>query len=293
MGWKDSGDAIVYPDGSLVKGPKALCELQGYVYSAWVRTPRCTMRSGKPDRARQLRAKAAALFERFNADFWDDELGFYALALDGEKRKVMSIASNASHCLLTGIVPPEERARKVVERLMAPDMWTDWGIRTLSAAHPAFNSYNYQTGSVWPHDNAIIALGFKLYGFKEVGWQRDRARASAGKAASHFRMNQLPELYTAFPRSETTFPVQYFGANVPQAWAAGSAFLLTQATCLSRAGRAEKPALRRSLASGMAARLDPSRSPVRRPQAGHSFLARGRKDGVPGSKRRPQRRRAP
>ena len=225
MGWKDSGDAIVYPDGSLVKGPKALCELQGYVYSAWVRTAEIFDALGKPDRARQLRAKAAALFERFNTDFWDDELGFYALALDGEKRKVLSIASNAGHCLLTGIVPPE-RARKVVERLMAPDMWTGWGIRTLSAAHPAFNPYNYQTGSVWPHDNAIIAMGFKLYGFKE---EAARIAHDVSKAASHFRMNQLPELYTAFPRSETTFPVQYFGANVPQAWAAGSAFLLTQA----------------------------------------------------------------
>jgi glycogen debranching enzyme len=225
MGWKDSGDAIVYPDGSLVKGPKALCEIQGYVYSAWVRTAEIFDALGKPDRARGLRAKAAALFERFNADFWDDELGFYALALDGEKRKVLSIASNAGHCLLTGIVPPE-RARKVVERLMAPDMWTGWGIRTLSAAHPAFNPYNYQTGSVWPHDNAIIAIGFKLYGFRE---EAARIAHDVSRAASHFRMNQLPELYTAFPRSETTFPVQYFGANVPQAWAAGSAFMLTQA----------------------------------------------------------------
>jgi glycogen debranching enzyme len=109
---------------------------------------------------------------------------------------------------------------------MAPDMWTGWGIRTLSSLNPAFNPYNYQTGSVWPHDNAIIALGFKYYGYG------DEAAAIAhdiSKAASHFLLNQLPELYTAFERDDTTFPVQYIGANVPQAWAAGSAFMLVQA----------------------------------------------------------------
>jgi glycogen debranching enzyme len=119
---------------------------------------------GKPDRAQALRAKAAALFERFNAEFWGEELGFYAYALDGEKKKVLTVASNAGHCLWSGIVSPE-RATKVVGRLMAPDMWTGWVIRTLSANNPAFNPYNYQTGSVWPHDNAIIAMGFKYYGF--------------------------------------------------------------------------------------------------------------------------------
>ena len=138
---------------------------------------------------------------------------------------MLTIASNAGHCLWSAIVPPE-RAQKVVERLMAPDMWTGWGIRTLSADHPAHNPYNYQTGSVWPHDNAIIAMGFKLYGF---GAEAARIAHDISHAASHFLLNQLPELYTAFERDETTFPVQYIGANVPQAWAAGSAFMLTQA----------------------------------------------------------------
>jgi glycogen debranching enzyme len=225
MSWKDSGDAVVYPDGSLVKGPKALCELQGYVYDAWVRMAEVFDALGKPDRAQVLRAKAGVLFERFNAEFWDEEFGFYAYALDGEKNKVLTIASNAGHCLWSGIVPPE-RAKKVAQRLMAPDMWTGWGIRTLSANHPAFNPYNYQTGSVWPHDNAIIALGFKRYGF---GAEAARIAHDTSIAASHFLLNQLPELYTAFERDETTFPVQYIGANVPQAWAAGSAFMLTQA----------------------------------------------------------------
>src|SRR6516164_3326970 len=157
MSWKDAGDAVVYPDGSLVKGPKALCELQGYVYAAWVRMAEVFDALGNPERAQALRAKAAALSERFNEAFWDDELGFYAYALDGDKKKVLTVASNAGHCLWSGIVP-RERAKKVVDRLMAPDMWTGWGIRTLSSDHPAFNPYNYQTGSVWPHDNAIIAM---------------------------------------------------------------------------------------------------------------------------------------
>jgi glycogen debranching enzyme len=225
MGWKDSGDSVVYPDGTLVKGPKALCELQGYVYNAWVRMAEIFDALGKPERAQALRAKAATLFDRFNEAFWDEELGFYAYALDGDKKKVLTVASNAGHCLWSGIVRPE-RAKRVVERLMAPDMWTGWGIRTLSALNPAFNPYNYQTGSVWPHDNSIIAMGFKSYGFAAEAAQ---IAHDISEAASHFLLHQLPELYTAFHRDETTFPVQYIGANVPQAWAAGSAFMLMQA----------------------------------------------------------------
>src|SRR6267378_2302332 len=225
MGWKDSGDSVVYPDGSLVKGPVALCELQGYVYDAWVRMAEVFDALGKSDRAQELRAKAAALFAHFNEAFWDEELGFYAYALDGEKKKVLTVASNAGHCLWAGIVPPE-RAKKVVRRLMAPDMWSGWGIRTLSALHPAFNPYNYQTGSVWPHDNAIIALGFKRYGFSA---EAARIARDISDAASHFLSNQLPELYTTIERDESSFPVQYLGANVPQAWAAGSVFTLMQA----------------------------------------------------------------
>jgi glycogen debranching enzyme len=225
MAWKDSGDAVMYPDGSLVKGPKALCELQGYVYSAWLRMAEVFDALDKPERATELRSKAATLFARFNEVFWDAELGFYAYALDGEKNKVLTVASNPGHCLWSGIVPPE-RAKKVVERLTAPDMWTGWGIRTLSADHPAFNPYNYQTGSVWPHDNAVIAMGFKRYGF-----HREAAQIAhdVSLAAGHFLLNQLPELYTASERNESNFPVQYIGANVPQAWAAGSVFMLTQA----------------------------------------------------------------
>src|SRR6266446_4755362 len=225
MGWKDSGDSVIYPDGSLVTGPKALCELQGYVYDAWLRMAEIFDELGKSGRAAALRAKAAALFKRFNEDFWDEDSGFYAFALDGNKKKVLTVASNPGHCLWSGIVPPA-RAGKVVKRLMAPDMWSGWGIRTLSALHPAFNPYNYQTGSVWPHDNAIIALGFKRYGF---GVEAAKIARDISDAGGHFLFNQLPELSTTIQRDEASFPVQYLGANVPQAWAAGSVFTLLHA----------------------------------------------------------------
>lgn len=225
QGWKDSGNAIVHADGSDVKAPKALCELQGYVYDAWLRMADIFDELGKPDRARDLRTKAATLYVKFNDAFWDDELGYYALALDADKKKVLTVASNAGHCLWSGIVPAE-RAKRVVERLMLPDMCSGWGIRTLSAHHPAFNAYDYQMGAVWPHDNGIIAQGFRRYGYaEEVG----RIAQDVTAAGSFFSLNQLPELYAGIRRNETNFPVQYLGANVPQAWAAGSVFSLLQA----------------------------------------------------------------
>jgi glycogen debranching enzyme len=225
MAWKDAGDSMTYADGSPVRGPKALCELQGYVYDAWVRMAEVFDALHKPARAKTLRLKAAALFKKFNETFWDEETGFYAYMLDGEKRKVMTVASNPGHLLWSGIVPAD-RAGRVVRRLMAPDMSSGWGIRTLSSQHPAFNPYSYQNGSVWPHDNSLIALGFKRYGYSTEAAQI--ARDISG-AASHFLLNQLPELYAGVERNSTSFPVQYLGANVPQAWAAGSCFALLQA----------------------------------------------------------------
>jgi glycogen debranching enzyme len=224
MAWKDSGNSVVYPDGALVRGPKALCELQGYVYDAWRRMAEIYDEVGNKRRANGLRKKAAALFKKFNEDFWDEELGFYAYALDGEKKKVLSVVSNVGQCLWSGIVAPE-RAEKVVKRLMRKDMWSGWGIRTLSADHPSFNPYDYQTGAVWPHDNALIALGMRRYGF--FAEAAAVARDISG-AASHFLLNQLPELYGGLQRDPTSFPVQYLGANVPQAWAAATPFLLLQ-----------------------------------------------------------------
>jgi glycogen debranching enzyme len=224
MGWKDSGDAVMYPDGKPVKGPKALCELQGYVYDAWLCMARIYDVLGDQAKANRLRNKASALFDRFNEAFWDEDAGFYAFALDGDKKKVMTIASNPGHCLWSGIVPPD-RAARVIRRLMAPDMWSGWGIRTLSADHPSFNPLGYQLGSVWPHDNSIIAVGFKRYGFATEAAEIAR---DISRAASHFQNNQVPELFAGNQRDGTNFPVQYLGANVPQAWAAGSAFALLQ-----------------------------------------------------------------
>lgn len=225
MAWKDSGDAVMYPDGTLVRGPKALCELQGYVYDAWLRMAEIYDEIGNKRRANALRKKAAVLFKAFNDVFWDEKSGFYAYALDGDKKKVMSVASNVGQCLWSGIIAPEH-AGAVVKRLMKKDMWSGWGIRTLSSDHCSFNPYNYQTGAVWPHDNSLIALGMRRYGFATEA--AAVARDISG-VASHFLLNQLPELYAGLQRDPTSFPVQYLGANVPQAWAAGASFMLLQA----------------------------------------------------------------
>jgi glycogen debranching enzyme len=225
MGWKDSGDAVMYPDGTVVRGPKALCELQGYVYDAWLRMAEIYDKLGNTKRATMLREKAAVLFKNFNEAYWDEESGFYAYALDSQKNKVLSVTSNVGQCLWSGIIAPE-RAGAVVKRLLRKDMWSGWGIRTLSADHPSFNPYNYQTGAVWPHDNSLIALGMRRYGFAAEA--AAVARDISG-AAGHFLLNQLPELYAGLQRDPTSFPVQYLGANVPQAWAAGTPFMLLQA----------------------------------------------------------------
>ncbi len=224
QGWKDAGEAVVNPDGTLVKGPKALCELQGYVYDAWLRSAEMFEALGKTDRARALRCKAETLFQHFNEVFWDESSGFYAYALDGDKKKVLTVASNPGHCLWSGIVP-KARAGPVVQKLMAQDMWSGWGIRTLSANNPAYNPHSYQNGSVWPHDNAIIANGFRRYGYTH---EAERIIHDVCRAGIFFMKDRMPELYAGIRRSPTTFPVQYLGANVPQAWAAGSMFSFLQ-----------------------------------------------------------------
>ena len=225
VGWKDAGDAVVYPDGSQVKQPKALCELQGYAFDAWQRMAEVFDALGEPDRAVALRCKAADLQRRFEAAFWCEDLGCYAFGLDPMKQPVKTVASNAGHCLWSGIASPEHAAR-VVQRLLQSDMWSGWGIRTLSANNPAYNPFSYQLGSVWPHDNGIIALGFKRYGFAA---EAARVARDISEAASYFMSYRLPELYAGLERQTGTFPVQYPGANVPQAWAAGSVFHLLRA----------------------------------------------------------------
>jgi len=225
QGWKDSAASVMSPDGSPVKQPKALCELQGYVYDAWLRMAEMFDALGETDRSDELVRKAASLYDRFNDRFWCEDLGTYAYGLDPEKHLIKTVASNAGHCLWSGIATPE-RAARMVKRFMEPDMWSGWGIRTLSADHPSYNPHSYHNGSVWPHDNGIIALGFKRYGF---GAEAARVARDISEAASYFVSYRLPELYAGLPREPTNLPVQYLGANVPQAWASGSVFHLLQA----------------------------------------------------------------
>jgi glycogen debranching enzyme len=225
VGWKDSGDAVLYPDGTLVKGPKALCELQGYVYAAWQGMAEIFAALGNAQRAADLREKAAALQRRFDAAFWNESFGGYAYALDGDKRQVLVSSSNIGHCLWTGLIPAA-RAGAVVERLMGEDMFSGWGVRTLSSRHVAYNPYSYHNGSVWPHDNGIIAQGFARYGFHV---EASRVARAISAAASYFEMHQMPELFAGVQRDDSNFPVQFWGSNVPQAWAAGSTFALVQA----------------------------------------------------------------
>ena len=227
QGWKDAGDAIPAADGSLAPLPLAVCELQGYAYDAKLRLGDMYEMLGRPEDAERLRKQAHRLFDRFNDRFWWEAEGTYYLGLDGKKRPIETVASNAGHLLGSGIVP-SDRAARVVSRLMADDMWSGWGIRTLSSDHPAYNPFSYHTGSVWPHDGATIAGGFRRYGFIE---EASRVTRGLFDAAERFTAYRLPELFAGLPRQTGSFPVQYLGANVPQAWAASAIFRLIALMC--------------------------------------------------------------
>jgi glycogen debranching enzyme len=218
QGWKDAGDAIQHADGSLATLPIALIELQGYAYDARLRMAAIFDRLDRPEDAERQRRQARRLYELVNDRLWWEAEGTYYLGLDGAKKPIASVASNPGHLLTSGIVPVE-RAERVVRRLMADDMWSGWGIRTLSTEHPGYNPFSYHTGSVWPHDNATIAGGFAHYGFREEAARIARATFDA---AERFQANRVPELFSGLARADGNFPVQYLGANVPQAWAAGS-----------------------------------------------------------------------
>jgi glycogen debranching enzyme len=225
MAWKDAADAVVYPDGSQVKQPKALCEMQAYVYAAKSGMAEIYAGLGNPARARVLANQATALKRQFNEAFWWEEEGIYAFGLDADKRQIRTVASNAGHCLWAGIADADKAAR-VAQRLLAPDMWSGWGIRTLSAQNPAYDPFSYQCGSVWPHDNAIIAAGMARYGFHAAAHEVARGLLDA---AARFEYYRLPEVFAGLTRGPDSFPVQYRGANIPQAWAAGAVFQLVQA----------------------------------------------------------------
>ena len=227
QGWKDAGDAIVEADGSLAPLPIGTCELQGYVFDAKTRMAEIYEVLGRDKDARRLRREAQRLYERVNEVFWWEEEGTYYLGLNGRKEGIRSVASNAGHLLQSGIVPTD-RAGRVVKRLLEDDMWSGWGIRTLSADHPAYNPFSYQTGSVWPHDNAAIAGGFRRYGYATEAAQVARAIFDA---AERLVATRLPELFSGMPRVAASFPVPYLGANVPQAWASGAVFRLVAILC--------------------------------------------------------------
>jgi glycogen debranching enzyme len=227
QGWKDAWDAIPEADGTLAPLPLAVCELQGYVYDAKLRMAQIYDVLERPKDARRLRRQADTLFNLVNERLWWEEEGTYYLGLNGRKEGIRTVASNAGHLLQSGIVPPE-RAGRVVERLLRGDMWSGWGIRTLSSDHVAYNPFSYHTGTVWPHDNAVIAGGFRRYGYEQ-----EAARVAKGMfdTAERLFALRLPELIAGLPRAEASFPVQYLGANVPQAWAAGSIFRFVAILC--------------------------------------------------------------
>jgi glycogen debranching enzyme len=218
QGWKDAGDAIQHADGTLAPLPIALIELQGYAYDARLRMASMLEVLDRPEDAERHRRRARRIYELVNDRMWWEAEGTYYLGLDGAKKPIKSVASNPGHLLTSGIVPVE-RAKRLVKRLMADDMWSGWGIRTLSAEHKAYNPFSYHTGSIWPHDNATIAGGMARYGFRAEAARIARATFDA---TERFQANRVPELFSGLPREDGSFPVQYLGANVPQAWAAGA-----------------------------------------------------------------------
>jgi glycogen debranching enzyme len=225
QGWKDSSDAIFHADGSLVRGPVALCEVQGYVFAAKRHAANLARALGEADAATRLEREAEQLRRKFEAAFWCEELSTYALALDGEKRPCRVIASNAGHALLTGIAAPD-RAARVAETLMRVGSFSGWGIRTVASSAARYNPISYHNGSVWPHDNALIARGLARYGHKEAAL---RVFGGLFDAVSYWDPRRLPELFCGFARRHTA-PTMYPVACSPQAWASASVFALVQAS---------------------------------------------------------------
>ena len=218
QGWKDSFDSIFHADGTLAEGPIALCEVQGYVYAAKRAAAAIAGRLGHGAFAERMTLDADRLMVAFNSAFWIEELGTYALALDGAKQPCRVRSSNAGHLLMTGIVPPE-RAARIVAGLMGHNFFSGWGIRTIPAGEARYNPMAYHNGSVWPHDNALIALGFARTGFKD-----EAARVFDGlfDAALYADQRRLPELFCGFARQRGEGPVRYPVACSPQAWAAAT-----------------------------------------------------------------------
>ncbi len=227
QGWKDSEDSVFHADGTLAEGPIALCEVQGYVYAAKKEATALAEMLGKEEQAERLWRQARRLKAQFADAFWCDDLSMYALALDGRKRPCRVRTSNAGHALFTGIAE-EEHARQMAEALFADDMFSGWGIRTLSTRERRFNPMAYHNGSVWPHDNALIGWGLARYGYKE---HVHRLLEAFFGAASYDALRRLPELFCGFARRSGEGPTPYPVACAPQAWATAAVFCLLDA-CL-------------------------------------------------------------
>jgi glycogen debranching enzyme len=225
QGWKDSFDAIFHADGRLAEGHIALAEVQGYVFAAKRLAARCAWRLGRLDMVRKLEAEAHNLADRFEEAFWCEELGTYALALDGDKAQCRVHSSNAGQLLFTGMVR-EDRARRVAADLMSRRFYSGWGIRTIAQGEARYNPMSYHNGSIWPHDNALIALGFARYGLKHsVAYLFE----GLFDTASYMDLRRLPELFCGFRRERRRGPVLYPVACAPQAWASGAAFTMLEA----------------------------------------------------------------
>src|SRR5947209_3465976 len=226
QGWKDSGDAIVQADGSQVKDPLGTCEMQGFVYASKMHLSEVLWCIGESTLAKRLLREAEELKKRFNDFFWMDNAGYFGMALDSKGRLVRSIASDPGHCLASGIVD-HDLAQRMADRMMQSDLFSGWGVRTLSADHPAFNPFSYHRGSVWPVENAVFVLAFARYGLHHN--MHTLARAMF-ETAGIFKYCRLPEVFAGHQRdAEHPFPGMYPKANWPQAWSASAPFTVMQA----------------------------------------------------------------
>jgi glycogen debranching enzyme len=227
QGWKDSDDSIFHADGRLAEAPIALCEVQGYVYAAKLAAAQLCLVLGDSGKAGSLQAQAEELREQFEKQFWCEELSTYALALDGRKRACQVRTSNAGHCLYTGIAS-QERARRVAETLLSPESFSGWGVRTVASSEVRYNPLSYHNGSIWPHDNSLVACGLAKYGFKKLA---GRVLLALLDLSSMVELHRLPELFCGLDRRPGEGPTLYPVACSPQAWAAAAPFLILQA-CL-------------------------------------------------------------
>jgi glycogen debranching enzyme len=219
--WKDSSNSILFADGRQAEPPIAVCEHQGYAYDARLRTARLLREIwDDADEAARLEAEAAKLKERFNKDFWSTKRGRYVLALDKDKEQVDSLTSNIGHLLWSGIVD-DRLAAATVRALLRDDMFSGWGVRTMSSKDAGYNPIEYHNGTVWPHDTALIAEGMRRYGFADEAARLCKALIDAARAFT----NQLPEVFAGFERDETDMPIEYPSALKPQSWAAAAPLL--------------------------------------------------------------------